>query len=65
MNGFTLSLNDHNEIVCSCMAITRGNILESISNGNNTIELIGSDIEAGLICETCHEDIEQIIKDRS
>ncbi len=65
MEGFTLALNNHDDIICNCMTITRGEILESISNGNINIDAIGEDIDAGLICESCHEDIEKIIENRN
>jgi len=65
MEGFTLALNNHDDIICTCMTITRGEILESISNGSKNIETIGEDIDAGVICESCHDDIEQIIKNRN
>ena len=39
--------------VCPCMNITLEEIIESIKEGNDTIEALGESIEAGTVCEYC------------
>ena len=45
------------------MQITRGEIIEAIVAGNLTIEEIGDETEAGTVCGSCHDDLEDIIKE--
>ena len=52
---------DRNEIVCNCMQITRGEIIDSAKKGFATIEAIGEDTEAGTACGSCHDDIQEIL----
>jgi NAD(P)H-nitrite reductase large subunit len=52
---------DREETICNCMQITRGEIIDSINNGSNTIEAVGEDTEAGTACEACHDDIQEIL----
>lgn len=54
---------DNDEIICNCMQITRGEIIEAIKAGKHTIEEIGDETEAGTVCGSCHDDIEDIIKE--
>ncbi len=50
------------DIICNCMQITRGEIIDSIlSDGKVTVEAIGEITEAGTVCGSCHEDIQNII----
>ena len=50
------------DIICNCMQITRGEIIDSIlNNGKVTVEAIGEITEAGTVCGSCHEDIQDII----
>ena len=39
--------------VCLCNGVTLGEILTSIKNGNNTIEALMDDTDAGTTCEEC------------
>ncbi len=52
---------DRDEIICNCMQITRGEIIDSIKKGSKTIEAVGEDTEAGTVCESCHDDIQEIL----
>lgn len=52
---------DNDEIICNCMQITRGEIIESAIKGFATIEGIGEDTEAGTACGSCHDDIQKIL----
>ncbi len=45
------------------MQITRGEIIEAIKAGNLTIEKIGDETEAGTVCGSCHDELEDIIKE--
>ncbi len=55
---------ENDDIVCNCMQITKGEIIEAIKAGNlQTIDEIGEETEAGTVCGSCHDDIEEIIKE--
>ena len=55
---------ENNDIVCNCMQITKGEIIEAIKAGNiSTIEEVGDITEAGTVCGTCQDDIEEIINE--
>ncbi len=46
------------------MQITKGEIIDAIKAGDlKTIEEIGDETEAGTICGTCHEDLEDSIEE--
>ena len=50
------------EIICNCMQITRGEITECIINkGAVTVEALGELLEAGTVCGSCQEAIQEII----
>ncbi len=42
---------DHN--VCECFDVTLGELLEAIKNGNNTLEALMDETDAGTACELC------------
>ena len=52
---------DREEVICTCMQITRGEIIDSIQNGSTSIEAVGEDTEAGTACGACHDDIQEIL----
>lgn len=55
---------ENDDIVCNCMQITKGEIIDAIKAGNlKSIDEIGEETEAGTVCGTCHDDIEDIIKE--
>ena len=55
---------ENDDIVCNCMQITKGEIIEAIKAGNlKSIEEIGDSTEAGTVCGSCHDDIKDIIKE--
>ena len=55
---------DNDEIVCNCMQITKGEIVEAIKTGNlKTIDEVGDATEAGTACGSCHDDIDDILKE--
>ena len=46
------------------MQITKGDIIEAIKAGNLvTIDEVGVATEAGTVCGSCHDDIEEILKE--
>ncbi len=55
---------ENDDIVCNCMQITKGEIIEAIKAGKlTTVDEIGEANEAGTVCGSCHDDIEEIIKE--
>ncbi|RLD40425.1 MAG: (2Fe-2S)-binding protein [Bacteroidetes bacterium] len=55
---------DRDEIICNCMEITRGEIIDAIKNNNlKTVDEVGDATEAGTVCGSCQDDIEEILKD--
>ena len=55
-------MKDREEIICNCMGISRGEIEDAIINDNcDTLEKIQDKTEAGTVCGTCVEDIEDIL----
>lgn len=57
-------MKDRDEIICNCMGVTRGEIEDAILNDNcDTLEKIQEKTEAGTVCGTCVEDIEDILEE--
>jgi len=55
---------NNDEIVCNCMQITKGEIVVAIKTGNlKTVDEVGDATEAGTVCGTCQDDIEDILKE--
>ncbi len=55
---------DRNEIICNCMQVTRGEIIDAIKDkGLQTVMEVGDETEAGTACGSCVEDIEKILKE--
>lgn len=56
-------MND-SEIVCSCMQITKGEIVKAIKEQNlETSQDVIDATEAGTVCGSCQSDIEDILKE--
>lgn len=53
---------DDDEIVCSCMSVTRGAIKNAVEAGAVTIEAVQEATGAGTVCGACLDDIESLIK---
>ncbi len=50
------------DIVCNCMGITKGEIVAAIKEKDlHTVEEVGDETEAGTVCGSCIEDIEDIL----
>ena len=55
---------DNNDIVCNCMEISKGEIVEAIKSEKlKTLDEVGDSTEAGTACGSCHDDIEKILKE--
>lgn len=55
---------ENNDIVCNCMEITKGEIVDAIKKKNlKTVEEVGEELEAGTVCGSCQDDIEEILKE--
>ncbi|MCI8447572.1 MAG: (2Fe-2S)-binding protein [Eubacterium sp.] len=52
---------DSDEIICSCLDITKGMIEEAVNNGAKTLEDVQEVNSVGTICGACIEDVEQLI----
>lgn len=54
-------MGQSDEIVCHCLDVTRGQIEEAVRGGASTFDEVMEATEAGSICGSCQEDIEDII----
>jgi bacterioferritin-associated ferredoxin len=51
------------DIICSCNHITKGNIVNAIQQkGYTTVEEIQDALDAGTVCGSCVDEIEEILK---
>jgi len=51
------------DIICNCNHITKGDIVNAIQQkGYTTVEEIQDALDAGTVCGSCLEDIEEILK---
>lgn len=52
------------EVICHCQGITRGQIEEAIKAGGlTTFDEVAEATEAGTICGSCQDDIEEILSE--
>lgn len=49
------------EVICSCLAITKGMIQEAVNNGAKTFEEVQKVNDVGTVCGSCIEDVENLI----
>lgn len=54
---------DSDEIICSCLDITKGMIQEAVNSGATSLEEVQAINSVGTICGACIEDVEQLIAD--
>ena len=55
-------MGNADEIICHCQGITRGQIQEAIrEKGLTTFVEVSEATEAGTICGSCQDDIEEIL----
>lgn len=51
------------EVICSCLDITKGMIQEAVNSGAATLEEVQEINNVGTICGACIEDVEQLISE--
>ncbi len=49
------------EIICSCLDITNGQIQEAVRSGATTLEQVQEITNVGTVCGACLEDVENLI----
>lgn len=49
------------EVICSCLDITKGMIQEAVSNGATTLEEVQEVNSVGTVCGACLEEVEKLI----
>lgn len=54
-------MSNPDEIICTCLDITRGMIEEAVKNGAKTLEEVQEINSVGTICGSCIEDVENLI----
>lgn len=54
---------NRDDIVCNCMEVTAGEIMDAIGNGAKTVEDVQEATGAGTVCGGCISDIEQLLKE--
>ncbi|MDR2848812.1 MAG: (2Fe-2S)-binding protein [Bacteroidales bacterium] len=53
---------DNSEIICHCMQVTRGDIIDAIKAGNlTTVEQVGEATDAGTGCGGCQSVVQEIL----
>lgn len=49
---------ERNDIICSCMEITKGELEDAIKNKNlKSVQQVQDETEAGTVCGACVDDI--------
>ncbi len=54
-------MDNPDEIICSCLDITRGMIKEAVDNGAKTLEDVQEVNSVGTVCGSCIEEVENLI----
>ncbi len=55
-------MSNRDEIICNCNEITRGEIEDAIrEKGLKTVDEVGEATEAGTVCGSCQDDIQDIL----
>ena len=53
-------------VICTCLDMCKSEILEAIrEKGLKTVEEIGDEIEAGAVCGSCIDDIQEILDEEN
>ncbi len=53
---------DNDSIICNCMQISKAEILEAVNlNDLKTVDDVCDATEAGTVCGSCHDDIEELL----
>lgn len=54
---------NHDELICVCLGVRRKVIEHAVKESNSiNIEEVGEKTEAGINCEACHGEINDIIR---
>lgn len=57
-------MRNNDEIICNCLQVASGDIIHAIKKkGLTLIDEISDETEAGTGCSSCHDDIEDILKE--
>jgi nitrogenase molybdenum-cofactor synthesis protein NifE len=55
---------DRDDLICNCMGVTKGKIIDTIKSKNLfTVQDVSDETGAGTGCHSCFEDIEDILKE--
>lgn len=54
---------NRDDIVCNCMGVTAGEIMDAIEGGARNVEDIQEITGAGTVCGGCIGDIEELLKE--
>lgn len=52
-------------IVCYCMGITEGEIVDAIKDGATSVEAIGDETGAGTVCGTCKRKLQLLVDEHA
>ena len=53
---------EDNFIICTCLDMTKAELVAEIKQrGLKTIEQVGDEIEAGAVCGSCIDDIQDVL----
>ena len=56
-------MRNKEDIICHCEGVTYQTVVDAISNGYNSLELLGEHINVGIACGYCIEDLENILEE--
>ncbi|WP_417318583.1 molybdopterin-dependent oxidoreductase [Emcibacter sp.] len=54
-------VGDLGPLVCSCFGVHRGDILEAVKNGADTVDEVGACLQAGTNCGSCRPEIGKLL----
>lgn len=54
-------MSDMDEMICECVGVTKGEIVEAVKAGATTLEAIATETTAGTVCGSCNDRISEII----
>jgi NAD(P)H-nitrite reductase large subunit len=52
-------------LVCTCMGVMYSDIVAAIAQGNTTFEALQETLLVGTGCSSCHEEVQQILKEQA
>lgn len=51
-------------LVCTCMGVMYSEIVAAIEQGNTSFQALQESLLVGTGCSSCHEEIEQIVREK-